>query len=141
MYDGGVLHFNSAGNNNQLNPPRTSFTQSLFVVSTESNDTRSTFSNYGTGCDISAPGGSILSTVLNDNYGTKSGTSMATPNAAGAAALIWSLHPTWTRDQVAAQLIATADNIDAQNPAYIGLLGSGRVNSFAALTTDIGGRR
>jgi hypothetical protein len=55
---------------------------------------------------------------------------MATPNAAGVAALIWSAHPSWTRDQVAAQFIGTADSIDTINPAYAGLLGSGRVNSF-----------
>ena len=57
---------------------------------------------------------------------------MATPNAAGVAALIWSLHPTWTREQVAAQLMATADNINAQNPSFVDLLGSGRVNTSVA---------
>jgi hypothetical protein len=59
---------------------------------------------------------------------------MASPNAAGVAALIWSLHPTWTRAQVVAQLLGTADNINAQNPNYQNLLGSGRVNAHRALT-------
>ncbi|MCF8373538.1 MAG: S8 family serine peptidase, partial [Bacteroidales bacterium] len=137
LYSSGVLHLNSAGNNNQLNPPRQVFDQSIFVASTDASDIKSSFSNYGTGIDVSAPGSSILSTIIGNSYATYSGTSMATPNAAGVAALIWSAHPTWTRDQVAAQLLATADNIDAANPTYIGLLGSGRVNSFQAVTATL----
>jgi hypothetical protein len=64
---------------------------------------------------------------------------MATPNAAAVAALIWSKNPTWTRDQVAAQLLATADNIDGVpgNAGFAGLLGTGRVNSFRGVTENI----
>jgi hypothetical protein len=137
IYDQGALHFNSAGNNNALNPPRQAFHQTLLVASTDAADVRSSFSNYGTGIDIASPGSSIFSTLPNNAYGNNSGTSMATPNAAGVAALIWSAHPTWTRDQVAAQLVATADNIDAQNPSYVGLLGGGRVNSFRGVTLTL----
>ena len=137
LYDNGVLHLNSAGNNNQLNPPRQVFDQSIFVASTDASDIRSSFSNYGTGIDVAAPGSSILSTIIGNSYASWSGTSMATPNAAGVAALIWSAHPTWTRDQVAAQLLGTADNIDAANPTFIGLLGSGRVNSYQGVTATI----
>ena len=137
LYDNDVLHFNSAGNGNQLNPPRQAFEQSLLVASTTSTDTKSSFSNYGTGIDVSAPGSSIYSTYPNDGYTTASGTSMASPNAAGVAALTWSAHPTWTRDQVAAQVVGTATNIDALNPAYAGLLGGGRVNSADAISTTL----
>ena len=136
-YDQGVLHFNSAGNGNELNPARQAFQQLVLVASTTSSDARSSFSNYGYGVDVAAPGSSIFSTLPNDTYGTKSGTSMAAPNAAGVAALIWSANPSWTRDQVAAQLMATADNIDALNPGYEGLLGSGRVNSYRAVTETL----
>lgn len=127
-YDNGGLHFNSAGNSDQLNPVRQAFEQTILVASTTSSDTKSSFSNYGTGIDVSAPGSSIVSTITGSTSGIKSGTSMAAPNAAGAAALIWSANPTWTRDQVIAYLLGTADNIDASNPAYAGLLGSGRIN-------------
>jgi subtilisin family serine protease/subtilisin-like proprotein convertase family protein len=137
LYDRGVLHFNSAGNNSQLNPARQALTQTLLVASTEQNDTKSGFSNYGIGVDIAAPGNPILSTLTSNGYGELGGTSMAAPAAAGAAALIWSANPSWTRDQVAAQIYATADNIDAQNPSLIGLLGGGRVNSFKAVTQTI----
>ena len=137
LYDQGVLHFNSAGNGAELNPARQAFEQTLLVISTDSADAKSSFSNYGTGCDICAPGSGVFATTLNDTYGTKSGTSMAAPNAAGVAALIWSANPGWTRDQVAAQLVATGDSIDAQNPGLEGLLGGGRVNSFRALTESL----
>lgn len=137
MYDGGVLHINSAGNSNLANPPRQNVDTTLFVVNTDMNDRKDLLSNYGWGMDLAAPGDSILSTVPNDAYGTLSGTSMSAPEAAGVAALIWSLHPDWTRDQVAAQLVGTADNIDALNPRYVGQLGAGRINAYRAVTETI----
>ncbi len=137
MHDAGVLHFNSAGNGSELNPARQAFHQTLLTVNTDASDIKSSSSNYGTGVDICAPGSSIYATVPTNSYGYKSGTSMAAPNAAGAAALIWSANPTWNSYQVAAQLLATADNIDAANPSYVGLLGAGRVNTYAAMITVI----
>ncbi|MBX2939779.1 MAG: S8 family serine peptidase [Ferruginibacter sp.] len=134
VLDQGVLYFNSAGNNNQLNPPRQVVTQALFVASTTSTDQRSSFSNYGVGIDVSAPGSGILSTVTGDSYQFYNGTSMSTPNAAGAAALIWSANPGWNHYQVAAQLLGMADDIYPVNPTMIDYLGSGRVNSFASVS-------
>lgn len=141
MYDAGALHLNAAGNNNELNSSRLTYGTTLFVANTTSGDLRNSSSNYGDGIDIAAPGTSILATNPGNAYGYKTGTSMATPNVAGVAALIWSLNPAWTRDQVAAQLVGTADNIDALNPLYAGLLGSGRANSFRALTETLAAPR
>ncbi len=138
LYDADVLHFNSAGNANTKNPPRQAFEQSILVANTNQYDRKFSSSNYGDGIDLTAPGVQIVSTMPGSDYGSLTGTSMATPNAAGAAALIWSANPTWTRDQVAAQLLATADNIDLLNPNYAGQLGAGRVNPFRALTETPG---
>jgi subtilisin family serine protease len=57
-------------------------------------DSFATFSNYGLGVDMAAPGVDVYSTYKNSGYATMSGTSMASPNVAGAAALYKSLHPT-----------------------------------------------
>lgn len=142
-YAADVLMFNSAGNNNELNPPRRVLSQMLFIANTTASDLKAGSSNYGRFVDLSAPGNAVQSTVTNayaasvslaEPYALFSGTSMATPNAAGVAALIWAANPTWTRDQVAARLAGTADSIDALNPTYAGLLGRGRVNAARALS-------
>ncbi|MGC9018643.1 MAG: S8 family serine peptidase [Candidatus Bipolaricaulaceae bacterium] len=70
------------------------------------------FSNYGDYVDIAAPGVDILSTVPGADYEFYSGTSMASPFVAGAAALVWGKWPTLTRQQVIDLLITTGDPVD-----------------------------
>ncbi|KKW17744.1 MAG: Serine protease [Candidatus Kaiserbacteria bacterium GW2011_GWA1_50_28] len=62
-------------------------------------DTFATFSNFGNVVDVGAPGVSIYSTWINNGYSTISGTSMASPHVAGAAALYLSAFPNavWTK--------------------------------------------
>ncbi|TVQ77607.1 MAG: hypothetical protein EA369_08865 [Bradymonadales bacterium] len=133
----GAIHFNSAGNNRQQAPKRRHFESLILVCSTETSegweDRLSSFSNWGRGIDICAPGSDILSTVPGNRYESMSGTSMATPVAAGVAALIWAANPTWTREQVVAQLYGTTDSIDSLNPRYADGLGAGRVNALRAV--------
>ncbi|KAA3613187.1 MAG: PKD domain-containing protein [Calditrichaeota bacterium] len=113
------------------------------VASTDQNDVKSDFSTYGTFVDISAPGTDIYATYHdhddpnNDYVASLSGTSMATPNTAGTAALIWSQNPSWTAEQVKQRLFDTADDIYgiAGNSAYAGKLGAGRINAFNAVNT------
>lgn len=64
--------------------------------------------------DVSAPGVNILSTVPG-GYGSKQGTSMASPHVAGAAALLLQAHPDWNVHDVKAALMNTAENL--VNPA------------------------
>ncbi len=108
----------------------------LAVGSTNSSDTRSTFSNYGSGLGITAPGEGIVSTLpcpsssedptCSSGYGTKTGTSMATPMASGLAALVWSVRPGLTAAQVKDILQRTAVDLGSLgwDPQY----GYGRIS-------------
>jgi subtilisin family serine protease len=108
----------------------------LSVASTNSSDVRSSFSNFGNNIDVCAPGSSIYSTLWNNSYAVFDGTSMASPIAAGVCAIVKSQFPTYTAIQVGEKVRVNCDNIDAQNPSYIGALGKGRVNMFKALTVN-----
>lgn len=89
---------------------------SITVGATDSSDRRSFFSNYGSCVDIFAPGADILSTTMGSSSGVKSGTSMAAPHAAGAAAILWSLHPTWTAAEVSVALKESATLNKVKDP-------------------------
>lgn len=71
-------------------------------------DTMANFSNYGFDVDISAPGVCIQSTWMGGGYNTISGTSMASPHVAGAAALYRSLNPAATASQTRDALLVSA---------------------------------
>lgn len=78
----------------------------IAVGSTDGDDSRSSFSNYGPWVDIAAPGRSIWSTywISASSYWTMDGTSMSSPHVAGAAALIMAARPALTIAQVRAVL-------------------------------------
>ena len=137
-YNRGLLWVNSAGNENISNAARQAFEELILVAATDRNDAKTSYSNYGSGIDISAPGGTssdgLVTTIPQNAYGTAFGTSVATPLVAGTAALIWSAFPNYSRDQVASALIANADDIAANNMSFIDMLGSGRVNAAKAVS-------
>ncbi|MPZ06272.1 MAG: S8 family serine peptidase [Nitrososphaeraceae archaeon] len=70
-------------------------------------DAFASFSNFGSTVDIAAPGVLIYSTFPDDSYATMSGTSMASPHVAGAAALLKSIQPTATPSQIKESLFST----------------------------------
>lgn len=106
----------------------------LGVAATDQNDIKKSNSNFGTYLGIAAPGEAIISTVGNGGYGLNSGTSMATPMVAGGAALVKAQFPSYTNQQVAAQLKATATDISSLNTSFIDKLGTGRLNLFNAVS-------
>jgi len=72
------------------------------------------------------------------NYGLAAGTSGATPFVSAAAALVFSLHPTWTNTQVVQQIINNTDSLDG-NSGWNSESGYGRLNIYKALSTSQGG--
>jgi serine protease len=100
------------------------------------------YSNYGSLVDLAAPGGDgsagVLSTLNSgttvpgsDSYASFAGTSMATPHVAGTAALMLSLNPTLSADQVEARLKSTARAF----PGNCSGCGTGIVDADAAVAT------
>ncbi|MES2767379.1 MAG: S8 family serine peptidase [Bacteroidota bacterium] len=107
----------------------------LSVASVNWDDVKSSFSNYHRTVDISTPGDDIFSTVPGNKYENLSGTSMSSPITAGVAGLVAIKFPNYSALQIGEQLKATADNIDSkQISQYRGLLGTGRLNAFRAVT-------
>ncbi|MGC9393584.1 MAG: S8 family serine peptidase [Anaerolineae bacterium] len=126
----------------------------MAVAATDSGDTYTYYSQYGSHCDIAAPGGEIgyyhdpdgiystmptyavyLTTYYGytTNYDYLQGTSQATPHVSGLAALIWSMDPTLTNDEVQNLIEQTADDLGpaGKDQDY----GWGRINAYTALLT------
>ncbi|WP_291415018.1 S8 family peptidase [Actinophytocola sp.] len=82
--------------------------EAITVNATDSADARAYFSNFGTCTDIFAPGVDITSSWLSGGTNTISGTSMATPHVAGAAALYLADHPSAAPAEVATALTGNA---------------------------------
>ncbi len=103
------------------------YANSIAVASTTNTDARSSFSNYGNWVDVAAPGSSIYSTLRSGGYGNMSGTSMACPNVAGLAGLVWShLGINATNQQVRERIENNTDNVGT-------FVAKGRVNAYKAL--------
>ena len=107
-------------------------------VNIESTDPESWTHQHNDKVDIVATGYDFRTTGPNNTYSfVWHGTSSAAPQVAAAAALVWSVKPTLTANEVEDILKSTADDIYwiPYNEPYIGKLGSGRLNVFRAVKT------
>ncbi|MFD7028624.1 S8 family peptidase [Streptomyces sp. NPDC059917] len=95
-----------------------SVASAITAGATERGDGRASYSNYGSCLDLFAPGSDITSASKDSNTSTTSmsGTSMATPHVAGAAALLLSANPSWSPAQVRDKLVADAATGKVGNP-------------------------
>jgi subtilisin family serine protease len=103
----------------------------IAVAATDSNDQLASFSNFGpTSVHVAAPGVSVLSTYLNNDYTFISGTSMASPYVSGLAALVWSSNPGLSAPQVKDRILDCVDRLpDLSGKVFT----SGRINANNSL--------
>ncbi|MBY6037170.1 S8 family serine peptidase [Fictibacillus nanhaiensis] len=109
----------------------------LSVAAIDNTGNLAYFSNYGTtSVDVAAPGVSIYSTTPENSYGYLDGTSMATPHATGAAALIASASPSFTTAQLKDKIMKTVTKLSS----LTGKVGTGGlINAGNAINGDTDG--
>ena len=141
----GAVLVAAAGNNGRLeNFYPASYDHVVSVSATQPEDEFSRWSSYGPKVDVSAPGSSVLTTncttsaCQHPDWGSHtyiSGTSFATPNVSGVAALIRARYPSYTPAQVVSRLLNTVDDrgYAGRDDRY----GLGRVNAFRALGASV----
>ena len=110
-------------------PAAESFHAMLAVAASDESDRLSSFSTRGPWVGLLAPGERVLSTVPGGGYATWSGTSMAAPLVAGAAALMRSALPAGSNAQIISHLVSTGEEV----PGPV----ARRLDAGAALTTGV----
>ncbi|PKL59381.1 MAG: hypothetical protein CVV33_08140, partial [Methanomicrobiales archaeon HGW-Methanomicrobiales-4] len=136
----------AAGNSGTSNdliqhyPSGFEYSQIISVAASDASDGIPSYSNYGpTSVDVAAPGDWILSTyptALGYQYIKMKGTSMAAPHVSGLAALLLSVNPGLTPDQLKQLIMDNADKV----PAFSGkIVSGGRIDAARSLSAAGGG--
>jgi len=148
----GALFVVAAGNTGQeasMSAPSAA-DSALTVAAVDANDELASFSStgprfgdYGLKPDIAAPGVDILAakaggTAATGYYQTMSGTSMATPHVAGAAAILAQEHPDWTGRQLKDALMSTSGQLSADTAYQVGAGRADIASSVNATVTATG---
>ncbi len=122
-----VLVLAAAGNdgNSTVEFPA-GYAEVVSVAATDARDAHASFSNTNADVEVAAPGVNVLSSYNDGGYRVLSGTSMATPHAAGVAAVIRTKNPTFTAAQARSKLDASVDDkgVAGRDTSF----GFGRVN-------------
>jgi subtilisin family serine protease len=124
----------SAGNSNSTQAQFPAALPNVIgVAASDFYDHKAAFSNYGSSVFVTAPGVAII-TAYPNGYAVASGTSFSSPIVAAEAALIRSL----TVNGIAGTVETSVVNIDSLNSSFAGLLGSGRVDLWTAVSNAAG---
>ncbi len=149
---GGIVIFAAGNDDRNYMAYPACYEQVLSVSAIAPDYKKAYYSNYASWVDVAAPGGSymhngkydndcaVLSTLPGNDYGYMQGTSMACPHVSGIAALVVSKQggPGFTPDKLKNYLIKGVNSIDSYNPGYKGLLGSGLIDTYKALSSNQG---
>lgn len=129
----GITIVASAGNNKNTRKSYPAYYPAcIAVAATDVDDSKASFSSYGSWVDVAAPGVNITSLWKDGSYSLQSGTSMAAPLVSGLAALIKAAYPLITPDEVRARLTSPATT----DPVTVGFgkFPIGRINALKALS-------
>ena len=134
---GGIVIF-AAGNENR-DYSGNDYDKILNVSSVGADYKRAYYSNFGSWCDVSAPGGDakkgnqVLSTIPGNKYGKMQGTSMACPHVSGVAALALARFGSagYTPTALEKVLVDNLTDISSQNPSFY--LGKGLINAYKTI--------
>jgi subtilisin len=132
-YEAGILIVASAGNVSEavpdeetaLLPAPARYPSVLAVSAISDDDSFPAYSGRGPKVELCAPGTAVSSTILRERYAKRSGTSMAAPHVAGAAAVVWSIFDGATNQQVR--------DILTQSARHIGKKGRNVRNGFGCV--------
>jgi subtilisin family serine protease len=145
VYNNGTFIVASAGNgttcggaNNLVYPASYNNVFSVTSIGSQDNIERvignpNTTHQTNASVDICAPGYDVPISSAPGWYLTNSGTSFAAPFVTGTVALMLSIKPDLTNQEIDSILRLSATNIDLLNPNYVGKIGSGRLNSGLAI--------
>ena len=112
-----VVVIAAKGNSNTDSPHYPSdYPEVMAVTATDQNDQRASFSNYGNNSCCAAPGHQIFSSVPGNEFKLASGTSMASPHVASAAAIILAKNPNLTPQEVRKIMETAGDRIQTDKP-------------------------
>jgi thermitase len=127
-WEKGVVVVAAAGNNGSSQPTYPAYySNAIAVAATDSDETKASFSNYGSWVDVAAPGVGIYSTYPDSRYASLSGTSMATPHVAGLAGLLDAQGR--SASEIREAIENTADPISGTGTYW----SNGRINAYKAV--------
>ncbi|MDO8335541.1 MAG: S8 family serine peptidase, partial [Candidatus Saccharibacteria bacterium] len=107
----------------------------IIASATDGNDVKTSWSNYGSIVDVSAPGINVYCSSKTGSYGTCWGTSFSVPIVSSVLALIYSTNPNLTPAQAKSILFSTAD--DLGTAGWDQYYGHGRVNAAKAVAAAL----
>lgn len=139
MKESGLTFICAAGNNGwdtsnqKIYPAGFDLPNIIAVAAIDNSGNIASFSNYGEGVDVAAPGVNLLSTLPGNSYGMLSGTSMSAPLVTATAALLKSYDHDITQTELISRIINCVD----KTAELRGLVSGGRLNAEAVINNTV----